>query len=82
MQDIADALGLLKGDVYHYVSDREDLLAQVLEAAHRDSTRLTEQVAAMDAPPLTKLHEHFGLLVLWYLDRPEHVTVPAAQRAA
>jgi TetR/AcrR family transcriptional regulator, cholesterol catabolism regulator len=75
VQDIADALGILKGSLYHYVSGKEDLLAQVLEAAHADSMRLTELVAAMDAPPLRKLHEHFRLHMLWYLHRPEHVTV-------
>jgi AcrR family transcriptional regulator len=75
VQDIAESLGILKGSVYHYVSGKEDLLAQVLDAAHVHSTELTEQVAAMDAPPLTKLHEHFRLHVSWYLDRPEHVTV-------
>ena len=75
VQDIADALGILKGSLYHYVSGKEDVLVQVLEAAHVHSTRLTEAVAAMDAPPLTKLHEHFRQHVLWYLDQPEHVTV-------
>lgn len=75
VQDIADALGILKGSLYHYVSSKEDVLAQVLEAAHLHSTRLTERVAAMDTAPLQKLHEHFRLHVLWYLEQPEHVTV-------
>jgi AcrR family transcriptional regulator len=75
VQDIADALGLLKGSVYHYVSSKEELLNQVLEAAHAHSAELMRQVSAMDAPPLAKVHEHFRLHALWYLNQPEHVTV-------
>lgn len=75
IQDIADALGILKGSVYHYVTSKEELLAQVLEAAHLHSTELMERVSAMDAPPLAKLHEHFRLHSLWYMAQPELVTV-------
>lgn len=75
VQDLADELGILKGSVYHYVSGKEEVLALVLDAAHEHSARLTDQVAAMDAAPLAKLHEHFRLHALWYLESPEHVTV-------
>ncbi len=64
VQDIADVLGLLKGSVYHYISGKEELLGQVLEAAHAHSVELMRQVSAMDAPPLAKLHEHFRLHAL------------------
>lgn len=75
IQEMADQLGILKGSVYHYVSSKQELLAMVLDAAHEHSMALAEQVSAMDAPPLERLHEHFRLHVLWYLDNPEHVTV-------
>jgi TetR/AcrR family transcriptional regulator, cholesterol catabolism regulator len=75
IQDIADELGLLKGSVYHYVSGKEDLLGQLIEAAHAHTVQLMEQVSTMDAPPLVKLHEHFRLHARWYLDQPELVTV-------
>jgi AcrR family transcriptional regulator len=75
VQDIADALGILKGSLYHYVSSKEEVLWQVLDAAHLHSARLTEEVAQLEAPPLDRLHEHFRLHVLWYLQQPEHVTV-------
>lgn len=75
VQDVADALGILKGSLYHYVSSKEDVLAQVLDAAHAHSTQLSERVAASDRAPLDKLHELFRLHVEWYLEQPEHVTV-------
>lgn len=75
VQDIADELGLLKGSVYHYVSSKEDLLMQVLDAAHSQTAELIARVKELDATPRERLHEHFRLHVLWYLGRIEHVTV-------
>lgn len=75
VQDIADELGLLKGSVYHYVSSKEDLLMQVLDAAHAQTTHLMARVSELDVPPARRLHEHFRRHVLWYLERIEHVTV-------
>lgn len=34
MQEIADAVGMLKGSVYHYIRTKEDLLFQVLLEVH------------------------------------------------
>ena len=31
VQDIADALGILKGSLYHYIETKEDLLFRLLE---------------------------------------------------
>ncbi len=37
MQDIADAVGLLKGSLYHYIRSKEQLLARLFEGALEDS---------------------------------------------
>jgi AcrR family transcriptional regulator len=34
LQDIADAVGILKGSFYHYIDTKEDLLFQVISKAH------------------------------------------------
>jgi AcrR family transcriptional regulator len=35
--DIADAVGLLKGSLYHYISSKEELLFRIVDSAHRDA---------------------------------------------
>ncbi len=37
MQDIADAVGLLKGSLYHYIRSKEELLARLFEGALEDT---------------------------------------------
>ncbi len=46
MQNIADAVGLQKGSLYHYISGKEDLLFQVFE---RGSGALTQQLKVIIA---------------------------------
>ena len=46
MQDIADALGLYKGSLYHYIGSKEDLLARVFERAMAALLVEAERIAA------------------------------------
>jgi AcrR family transcriptional regulator len=55
VQDIADALGILKGSLYHYIDSKEDLLYRILREAHEDAYRILEEVRALEAPPLERL---------------------------
>ncbi len=41
MDDIAEAVGLLKGSLYHYISSKEDLLHGVAQVVHR---RMSDEV--------------------------------------
>ena len=34
VQDVADAVGILKGSIYYYIDTKEDLLAEVVEKVH------------------------------------------------
>ncbi|WP_181780702.1 TetR/AcrR family transcriptional regulator [Pseudonocardia pini] len=45
VRDIADALGLLSGSLYYYISTKEDLLFAIIEAFH---ARGREAMAALD----------------------------------
>lgn len=55
MQDIADAVGLQKGSLYHYISGKEDLLVVINhDAISRYNARLAE-VKAMDLPVRQRL---------------------------
>jgi AcrR family transcriptional regulator len=41
IDDIADAVGLLKGSLYHYISSKEDLLHGIAQVVHR---RMAEEI--------------------------------------
>ncbi|MCW3062986.1 MAG: TetR/AcrR family transcriptional regulator [Solirubrobacterales bacterium] len=55
VQDVAHAVGILKGSLYYYIDSKDDLLFRVLEDVHEDARHLLDDVAAMDAPPLERL---------------------------
>ncbi len=50
VQDIADAVGLLKGSLYHYIRSKEQLLARLFDGALEDTVRELEAIARRDAP--------------------------------
>jgi AcrR family transcriptional regulator len=55
VQDIANALGMPKATLYHYISSKEDLLSEILTLASNDVEVLTEEIAKLDVPPVTRL---------------------------
>jgi AcrR family transcriptional regulator len=62
MQDLAEALGMNRGSLYHYITSKDDLLWTILDGAFdRLDHRVTPQLDA-DNPPLERLanaiHEH------------------------
>jgi AcrR family transcriptional regulator len=57
MQDIADAVGLLKGSLYHHISSKQELLLEVFEGGIRVAIELLEEVARADLPPAEKLRQ-------------------------
>ncbi|MFQ5613207.1 MAG: TetR/AcrR family transcriptional regulator [Anaerolineae bacterium] len=57
MQDIADAVGLLKGSLYHHISGKQDLLMAVYENGMAAIIKPMEEIAASDLPPTAKLEK-------------------------
>jgi len=62
MQDLAEALGMNRGSLYHYITSKDELLWTILVGAFdRLDQRVTPQLEA-DVPPLERLanaiHEH------------------------
>ena len=58
VQDVADAVGILKGSLYYYIDSKEDLLFQVLLEVHEDAQGIIDDVGGIDATPLEKLYEY------------------------
>src|ERR1700761_228 len=55
VQDIADAVGILKGSLYYYIDSKEDLLFQMLLEVHEDAKVIVKETAALDLSALERL---------------------------
>lgn len=55
ISDIAAALGIAKGSVYHYISSKDDLLYKICKAVHVDGEEVIRRVDSLDASPLERL---------------------------
>lgn len=76
MQDIANAVGLQKGSLYHYISGKQDLLVMIFQGVISEyNTRLSE-IRQMDLPAGERLEmairqhiriiaEHLGMLTIF-----------------
>ncbi|MEE8601435.1 TetR/AcrR family transcriptional regulator [Euzebya tangerina] len=61
IQDIADAVGILKGSLYYYINSKEDLLFEVLRDAHHVSRVHLEEAKAVEGDALIKLRAFMEL---------------------
>jgi TetR/AcrR family transcriptional regulator, cholesterol catabolism regulator len=55
IQDIADRVGILKGSLYYYIDNKEDLLYRIGRKVYTDLVSLQEAAAAPDASPLARV---------------------------
>lgn len=59
MQDVADAVGILKGSLYYYIDSKEDLLFRILDDTRIDTIEFVEEISARtDLPPLERLRAY------------------------
>jgi AcrR family transcriptional regulator len=56
VDDVANAVGILKGSLYYYMDSKEDLLLRIVEDVHDEIEELlAESLADKDVPPLQRL---------------------------
>jgi len=56
VENVADALGILKGSLYYYIDSKEDLLFKIVSEVHEDSREIFEStLGRTDLPPLQRL---------------------------
>jgi AcrR family transcriptional regulator len=48
VQDVADELGILKGSLYHYIRNKEDLLYWLLEDIHEEVQEILDEVTLVE----------------------------------
>jgi AcrR family transcriptional regulator len=75
VQDVANAVGLLKGSLYYYIESKEDLLFRVLQDVHAQAKQILDVVPAMDVPPLERLAAYVRGHVEFNLRNIEKVAV-------
>ena len=80
LQDLANAVGLQKGSLYHYIASKEDLLFGITEYAHNFFLVLVNSIDEHDLSPLAKIERtvrvhaefaaaHFHVSAAFYNDR-------------
>lgn len=75
MQDVADAVGVLKGSLYHYITSKEDLLFRILQESHAQAHELMTEVSQLDLSALDRLRTYLQRMYLWYMANVERVSV-------
>ncbi len=55
VQDIADAVGLQKGSLYHYISSKEELLLKIFERSTGALTQRLQEIRDSDHSPTEKV---------------------------
>jgi TetR/AcrR family transcriptional regulator, cholesterol catabolism regulator len=76
VQDVAEALGILKGSLYHYIDTKEDLLFRLLDETHDEVHRILGEVDAIEGMgPLDKLHLYVRRQVEFNIDNLVRVSV-------
>jgi AcrR family transcriptional regulator len=75
MQDIADAVGLYKGSLYHYVSSKEELLTRLFQGQAEQVLREIDTVASGPGTPTERLRGAVRAYVLGVLRHLDSVRI-------
>ncbi|MEE8601436.1 TetR/AcrR family transcriptional regulator [Euzebya tangerina] len=75
IQDIADAVGILKGSLYYYINSKEDLLFDVIRSAHDQGLQDAAHWSSSDARPAARLRAAIRQHVISNLSRLVEVGV-------
>jgi AcrR family transcriptional regulator len=66
LQDVANAVGLLKGSLYHYISSKESLLYRIFQESHQQASELMAEIDELGLSPGQKLREFVRRMTLFY----------------
>jgi AcrR family transcriptional regulator len=71
LQDVAQAVGMLKGSLYYYFDSKEALLFRILSDADEQVRLIFDEVLALDVAPTERLRAFLLRHIQWYLDNLE-----------
>lgn len=75
VQEVADAVGVLKGSLYHYFASKEDLLFRVIEDSYSRASATAEEVASLGLEPLEELCEYLHRQAIWYFTQQDRAKI-------
>lgn len=71
VQDVADALGMLKGSLYYYIESKESLLHRIFDDSHTEIVAITEESMRSNAPAVERLRRFLHDYAMWTLTHLE-----------
>jgi AcrR family transcriptional regulator len=75
IQDIADAVGILKGSLYYYIETKEDLLYDIIREVHQTGEASLIRVEEVEGDALVKIRAFVHSLLLYNASNLSKVAV-------
>jgi len=76
VEDIAQALGILKGSLYYYISSKEDLLFRIVAEVHEDVQGILDRsLGHTELPPLERIALYVREQAIYNLGNVTRITV-------
>jgi AcrR family transcriptional regulator len=75
MQDVSDAVGLLKGSLYYYIQTKEDLLFEILKGLHIDGEEIIAAVEFGTSDPLKQLRIYLKKAAIFASNNAERLAI-------
>ena len=75
MQDIADAVGLSRPALYYHFTNKDEILASLVEEITLRTARDAARIAESGGDPVEILGRTVRAYALWILQRPQHFAV-------
>jgi AcrR family transcriptional regulator len=72
---VSDAVGLLKGSLYHYLRSKEDLLFEVLKGLHVDGEEIIASVHFESDDPVGQLHQYLKKAAIFAGNNAERLAI-------
>jgi TetR/AcrR family transcriptional regulator, cholesterol catabolism regulator len=76
MQEVADALGLLKGSLYYYIDSKADLLAKIVEDTQEETLAILDEAAGRaDLAPEERLRRYIEQQIAYNIANPDRTRI-------
>jgi len=75
LQEIADRFGVLKGSLFHYINNKDDLLFAIIEGVYQGAEEAIWPIAAEDDTAVSRLRRLIVAYVVYVAEHQAAVTV-------
>jgi len=75
LQEIADRFGVLKGSLFHYINNKDDLLFAIIEGVYQGAEEAIWPIASEDDTAVSRLRRLIIAYVVYVADHQAAVTV-------